>query len=155
MTISRSVSCGLAAGITMFFVGVVFYLLIPIVQPGIPPQYQNADLFRIWSGWTSIYMVIHPFAYGFVFAAIFVTLRRTTHFPSGVRGGLLYGAGVFVVGSLPVFLLIFASLQVSAEILVTWVIQSLAQYLSAGMAVGAVAEGKTVCAITWQQSPAR
>lgn len=139
----------------MFLVGIVFYFLIPIIRPGISPQYQNADLFRTWSGWTSMYMAIHPFAYGFVFAAIYVGLRRTTHFPSGVRGGLLYGAGVFVVGSLPVFLLIFASLQVSGEILVTWVIQSLAQYLFAGMAVGAVAEGKTVCANTWRQRPAR
>jgi hypothetical protein len=138
----------------MFLVGIVFYFLIPITQPGIPPQYQNADLFRTWSGWTARYMVFHPFAYGFVFAAIFVGLRRTAHFPSGMRGGLLYGTGVFVVGSLPVFLLIFASLQVSGEILVTWVIQSLAQYLSAGMVVGAVDERMTVRVNTRRQTPA-
>lgn len=143
MDFSRWLSSGLAAGITMFLVGTVFHYLIPVIRPDIPPQYLNLDLFRAWRGWTYLYMVIHPFAYGLIFAAVFVGLRMTG-FPSGIRGGLLYGATIFLVGSLPLFVLIFASLQVSGEIMVSWTIQNLAQYLLAGIAVGAVADGMTV-----------
>jgi hypothetical protein len=129
----------------MFLIGAAFYLLIiPRVAPKIPPQFANDKLFRPWSGWTSTYMAIHPFAYGFVFAAIFLGLRRATNFPPGIRGGLLFGAGVFLVGSLPVYLLAFASFQVSREIIVSWIVQSLTQYMLAGMAVGSVADGMTV-----------
>ena len=53
MTIIRTLLAGLAAGITMFFVGAVFHFLIPIVKPGIPAQYQNVALFRTWTGWTA------------------------------------------------------------------------------------------------------
>lgn len=144
MTFSRLVSCGLAAGITMFLVGTVSYFLTPVIRPGIPPQYEDVAVFRVWSGWTSQYMIIHPFAYGLIFSAVFIGLRRMTDFPSGIRGGLLYGVAVFLVGSLPVFLLVFASLQLSREIIVSWMIQNLSQYSFAGMAVGAVADGMTV-----------
>lgn len=140
MTISRTLLAGLAAGITMFFVGTVFHFLTPIVQPGIPVQYLNAALFRTWPGWTATYMVIHPFLFGFVFAVIFVGLRRSTQFPMGIRGGLFYGALVFLVGSLPVFLLTFALLQLSVEIIVGWMVQNLVQYLLAGVVMGAVSD---------------
>lgn len=76
MTIIRTLLPGLAAGITMFFVGTVLHFLIPIVQPDIPVQYQNVALFRTWPGWTATYMKIHPFLYGFVFAFIFVGVQR-------------------------------------------------------------------------------
>jgi hypothetical protein len=135
MTIIRTLLAGLAAGITMFFVGAVFHFLIPIVKPSIPAQYQNVALFRTWTGWTATYMVVHPFLFGFVIAVIFVGLRRSTHFPTGMRGGLIYGALVFLVGSLPVFLLIFASLQLSVEIIVSWMVQNLVQHLIAGMVI--------------------
>ncbi len=89
-------------------------------------------------------MLAHPFLYGSVFAAVFLALRKGSTFPAGIRGGLIYGAGVFSVGSLPVFVLAFASFQVSAEVIVTWIVQNLCQYLAAGIALGAVADGVTV-----------
>lgn len=138
----------------MFLVGTVFHYLIPVIRPDIPPQYLNLNLFRDWPGWTQLYMVIHPFAYGLIFAAVFVGLRRMTKFPSGIRGGLLYGAAVFVVGSLPVFVLVFASLQVSREVIVAWMIQNLAQYLFAGMAVGTITDGMTVRVTSHFPAPA-
>jgi len=144
MTWSRWILRSLAAGIMMFLIGAAFYILVPILAPGIPPKYDNHELFRILPGWPLIYMVLHPFAYGFVFAAAFVALRRWSSFPSGIHGGCIFGASVFVVGSFPVHLLAFASFQVSGEIIVSWTIQSLAQYVLAGSAVGCVADGVTV-----------
>jgi hypothetical protein len=82
-----------------------------------------------------------PFPLRTVFATIFLKLRQVTSFPAGIKGGLIYGAGVFCVGSLPVFLLAFASFQVSVEIIATWIVQNLCQYLAAGIALGAVADG--------------
>ena len=85
---------------------------------------------------------------GFVFAAVYFGLKRRSAFSRGVRGGLIYGTGVFVAGSLPVYFLSFASFQVSLEIIFTWVAQSFAQYALAGMALGLVCDGATVQART-------
>lgn len=125
----------------MFLVGVVFHFLIGSLAPDIDRQYRNPALFRDWSGWTSTYMTIHPFLYGPVFAVVFLRLRMATSIPSGIKGGLIYGGGVFCVGSLPVFLLTFASFQVSVEIMLSWIVQNLCQYLAAGVAIGAVPYG--------------
>lgn len=141
MKLRQWCSCSIAVGITMFLVGVIFYFLVPFIVPGINPQYDNLKLFRPWPEWTSTYMTIHPFLYAPVFAAIFLKLRQVTSFPAGIKGGFIYGAGVFCVGSLPVFLLAFASFQVSVEIIATWIVQNLCQYLAAGVALGAVADG--------------
>ena len=99
-------------------------------------------------------MAIHPFVYGIAFAAVFLGLRRWSAFPAGVRGGLVYGAGVFVVGSLPVYLLAFASFQVSPEVILSWIAQSLAQYALAGMALGCVCDGASVRVRTILPEPA-
>ena len=132
-------SSSIAAGTTMFLVGVVFHILGSYFASGLEQQYENRDLFRGWEGWTSTYMLIHPFIYAPVFASIFLGLRRASRFPSGIRGGLIYGAGVFCVGSLPVFLLAHASFQVSPEIMLTWIVQNFCQYLAAGIALGVLA----------------
>jgi len=123
----------------MFVVGGLFHLLVPLVAPGIPPQFINVALFRPWKSWTSIYMAVHPFGYGIIFAGIYLALRRWCTFPPVIRGGLIYGAGVFIVGSFPVYALAFASFQVSIEVIAAWVLQSACQYISAGIAISALA----------------
>lgn len=124
----------------MFLVGVVFYFLNPLLIPHLEEQFKNVDLFRDWHGWTWKYMVIHPFVYALVFSAVFLWLRKANAFPPGVYGGAVFGWGVFCVGSLPVFLLEFASFQVSTLIIISWIVQNLCQYLAAGMVLGAIAE---------------
>jgi hypothetical protein len=49
---------------------------------------------------------------------------------------------VFLVGSLPIFLITYASFTVSVEIVASWVLQNACQYLLAGAAVGVVAENR-------------
>jgi hypothetical protein len=135
----RKVICVLVAGITLFAVGALFHLVVPLVAPSITPQFGNAALFRPWSEWTSTYMVLHPFGFAVVFTAFFLLLRSRGGISNGCQGGLLYGVGVFLVGSLPVFLLALASFQVSFEVVVSWALQSACQYTIAGVAVGWIA----------------
>ena len=124
-------------------------------SPRIPPQFEaNPALYRPWQR-------LDPHLHGdssvrlrVVFAAVFLGLRRWSAFPPGVRGGLVYGAGVFVVGSLPVYLLSFASFQVSPEVILSWIAQSLAQYALAGMALGCVCDGASVRVSTILPEPA-
>ena len=84
-------------------------------------------------------MALHPFGFGLVFAAVYLALVARGGVAQGWRGGLLYGAGVFAVGSLPVYLLAYASFQVSPEVIASWVAQSACQYTAAGGSVGWVA----------------
>jgi hypothetical protein len=128
------------AGLTLFLVGFLFYEMVPVAAPGVPAQFRNAALFRPWAGWTSTYMVFHPFGYGVVFALTYLGLRAWCAFPAGWRGGCAFGAGVFVAGSLPVFLIVYASFAVSFQVVALWTIQNACQYLLAGASVGIVAD---------------
>jgi hypothetical protein len=127
------------AAAVLLAVGALFHFGLPMIAPGIPPQFGNAALFRPWAGWTSTYMLLHPLWFGAVFAAVYLGLRSRGGLPLGWRGGVVYGVGVFVVGSLPVYLLAYAAFQVSLQVIGSWVAQSLCQYLAAGAALGAVA----------------
>jgi hypothetical protein len=85
-------------------------------------------------------MFLHSFDYGVVFALVYCGLKSWCTFPAGGRGGCLFGAGVFLVGSLPVFLIAYASFTASVEVIASWVLQNACQYVLAGASVGIVAD---------------
>jgi hypothetical protein len=129
----------------MLVVGAVFHFGLPVVAPDIPPQYGNANLFRPWGGWTSTYMAVHPFGFAVVFVAVYRWLLARGGLESGWRGGFAFGSVVFAVGSLPVYLLVFASLQLSLEVIAIWVVQSACQYMAAGAVVGWITTAGVRC----------
>jgi hypothetical protein len=148
------VSMGVLAGSVLFAVGLLFHVLTPVLVPSIPVEYaRNPAVFRPWAGWTRIYMVLHPFGYGIVFAWVFRIVHdaagQTGRF-HGATGGTTFGFLVFLVGSLPVFLLNFASILVPAVILTSWILQSFAQYVAAGALLGYITERVLVPAATAQ-----
>jgi hypothetical protein len=145
VSVVRKALCVLVAGMTLFAVGALFHLVVPLVAPGIPPQFSNAALFRPWPGWTSTYMFLHPFGFAPVFTSVFLLLRSSGGISSDWQGGLLYGFGVFLVGSLPVYMLVFASFQVSIEVIISWILQSAIQYILAGVAIGWMAGPAAPC----------
>lgn len=128
----------LLAGVVLFAVGFLFYLAVPILVPQMEQEYRNEELFRAWSGWTRIYMALHPFLFGVLFAGVFLAAqaRFGPKNLGGLRDGVLYGVAVFVVGSLPVYSLNYASFRVSAGVIACWAAQSLCQYSLAGLALG-------------------
>jgi hypothetical protein len=125
-------------GAILFVVGAAFHFLAPLAAPQLESEYRNEALFRPWGGWTRAYMLAHPWLFGVVFAGAFLVVRAVvgSNNLGGARDGALYGLAVLVVGSLPVYALNFASFQVSASVVVSWAIQSLSQYLLAGLALG-------------------
>jgi hypothetical protein len=133
---------GVAAAGSMLAVGWGFNKIEAGI-PSIRAEYENGPGFRAWPGWTEGYMLAHPIWFGFVFAAGFDVVGRGrpsgSCLSSGLRGAV-YGGLVFVVGSLPVFALVYASFDVSLELIaVSWAARNLAQYLIAGVCMGFVA----------------
>jgi hypothetical protein len=130
---------GAVAALAMLGVGWIFNKLEGAI-PGIPAEYENKAVFRDWPGWTEGYMMAHPIWFGFVFAAGFgvVTRERVrAGWLSAACVGAAYGGLLFLVGSLPVFALIYASFRVSPELVaVSWAARNLAQYVVAGGLVG-------------------
>ena len=59
----------------------------------------------------------------------------------GPRGGLAFGLAVFALGGLPGYLLSYASFQMSAKVLASWLLQSVCQHVATGVAVAAIAGG--------------
>ena len=130
---------GLTAGLTMLGIGIAFNSLEGTF-PAIQWEYANKAIFRDWPGWTESYFRIHPLWFGFAFALGFRLIGRD-QFSAGwghaASFGALYGGLVFIVGSLPVFALLYASFRVSAElILVSWVARNLTQYVITGVCLG-------------------
>jgi hypothetical protein len=125
----------------MLAVGWVFNKIEAAI-PSIPAEHENGPGFRTWPGWTESYMLAHPIWFGFVFAAGFALVTRgrpsSSYVSAGFRGAA-YGGLVFVVGSLPVLVLVYASFRVSAELVaISWAARNLAQYVMASMLVGLV-----------------
>lgn len=139
MGVVRQAMCAVVAGVTLFAVGALFHVAVPAIAPSIPTRFRNPELFRPWEGWTSTYMVLHPFGYGAVFAMIYLALLGRGGVAPGWRDGIRYGVGVFIIGSLPVYLLVFASFRVSTDVIASWIVQSAYQYSAAGLAVGLLA----------------
>jgi len=157
MKVTHDLGMGLLAGAVLFFVGALFHVLTPLA-PLIPTSYtDHPEIFRPWPGWTRAYMAFHPFAYGLVFGWFFRIVHDATrsygHF-HGAAGGAAFGFLVFLVGSLPIFLLIFASIQLPAVILASWIVQNLVQYVAAGALLGCVTDGALVQVTTKLTLPA-
>lgn len=134
---------GLAAGLLMLAVGWCFDQVETLI-PSIPAEYQTNPAFRPWPGWTKSYMAAHPLGFGFLFTAVFVVLGWSQPEQSWVveaRRGGMFGALIFLVGSLPIFLLIFASFRVSPTLVaVSWALRNAMQYTAAGMGLGVIAK---------------
>jgi hypothetical protein len=132
---------GGVAAMGMLAVGLVFNKIEEDI-PAIPAEYENPAVFRTWPGWTEGYMLAHPIWFGFVFATGFMVVIRGQVGPrwlSAGCSGAAYGGLLFLIGSLPVFALVYASFRVSPKLIaVSWAGRNLAQYVVAGGLVGLV-----------------
>jgi hypothetical protein len=129
---SRVLIDGLLAGVVMFTVGALFYWLVPVLAPAIDALYKMPP-FRRLPGWPFYYFIAHPFWFGFAFAWLLTLLEpRTRTAVAGAR----FGAVLFLVGALPVYLLTYASIAMPWPVIPCWLLQGFSQYVLAGAALG-------------------
>lgn len=128
------------AGLLLLGVGCLFhFVLVPALAPGLKGEYENRALFRSLEGWPGTYLVAHPLVYGPLFAAAFRLVGgvgRSRTWRRGLLVGSCFGAAVFLVGSLPVYLLNYASFAVPPTVILSWAAQSACQYAVAGAGLG-------------------
>lgn len=108
---------------------------LPTLFPSVAEQYSYDQVFRPWPQ-IQIYMAIYPFIYACAFTVPFLMLQRCTQVAMTPKTGAAFGGVVFLIGQLPVYLLMLASLRVSPEIVCSWIFQSCAQLVASGMVVG-------------------
>jgi hypothetical protein len=131
-TTSLVLTRGLLAGVVMFAVGAMFHWLIPVFVPLIDALYKMPP-FRPLPGWPLYYFIAHPFWFGFALAWLFTLLEpRTRTAVAGAR----FGAVLFLVGALPVYLLTHASIAMPWPVVLCWLLQGFSQYVLAGAALG-------------------
>jgi hypothetical protein len=128
------------ASLVLLGVGCVFhFVLVPVLAAGLKKEYENRALFRDLGGWSGTYMILHPLVYGLLFAGAFRLVggvEKAETWRQGFLVGVGFGLAVFLVGSLPVYLLNYASFAVSPRVIQAWVVHSLCQYVAAGAALG-------------------
>lgn len=85
--------------------------------------------------------VVPPLTAAALFAGTYLVLRSRTNFPPRVRGGLLFGLGIFLAGLLPAALWTFAAVPVPTESIAWWLARAFVQCAVAGMLLGCVVDG--------------
>jgi hypothetical protein len=125
----RVLTAGLTAGTVMFAVGAAFQLMISrfVALPYDQPP------FRRLCGWPFFYMIVDPFWLGFAFAWLFTYVEPRTQ---SVGTGARFGALLFLVGALPIYLVTSASIAMPWRVIVCWIIQGFTQYVPAVAALG-------------------
>ena len=132
--------CTAATAGAQFAVAALFHVFVPLIFPLVRTEYLNDDLYRPFVGLAAAYIVLHPLVVAAPFAWVYLMLHERTNFPGGPLGGLYYGAGLIAVGLLPAAVLVFAAVQLSAEVFAVWLLQGMLQILVAGTAVGFISE---------------
>ena len=140
-------AAGESAASAMMAVG-WFFNQIEGAIPSIVVEYATSPIFRFYPGWPEAYMLAHPVWFGFVFAAGFTAVNRLRPTRGWIRAwsrGVGYGALLFVIGSLPILAMVYASFKVSLLLIaVSWASRNLAQYVIAGGCVGFATEAGRV-----------
>jgi hypothetical protein len=122
------------------------------LSPAIKVEYDNKSIFRDWPGWTKCYMRAHPCWFGFVFAFVYVLVSQSRLPAVAVQPP---GTGHctepwYSWWGVPVFALVYASFQVSLELLaLLWAVWNLAQYVLAGVFLGLVVQACRTSCCTW------
>lgn len=141
----RGASVCLTSAVVMLAVGSLFFAGTKLFAPSLDRMFlDHPEIFRPWPIPTLVYMVAYALAYGTVFGAAYLFLQRRLQLAGGVISGLQYGLLLWVVGSAPIFLLMYASAKIPGPIVVAWILQNLVQYLVTGSTLGAVAGGARV-----------
>jgi hypothetical protein len=125
---ARILRRGLLAGTVMFAMGAMFHWLVPVLMPAVAAMFRP-PVFRVWPGWTRLYMIVHPFWFGVAFAWLFTLFEVQLQNP---RQGAYFGAILFLVGALPVYIVSFAAICLPLPVLLCWITQGFSQYVLAG-----------------------
>jgi len=126
----------ISVGLSMLTVGALCHILLPRLVPGLAEDYANESIFRPWGGITRAYMIAHPILFSVAFVMVHRWQAMNTEGITGWSGGMIYGAGVFLVGSLPVFVIAYASMRIPGAVFLAWIGQNAVQYVVAGALLG-------------------
>jgi len=121
---------GLIAGVVLLILSILGLYMTVWFFPGIAIQYFN-PVFDMQSSRTMIYF-LHPFIIGFAlswFWSRFKGVVQGSFFTRGIEFGLIY----IVIATIPMLWLIYSSINVSLEIVGTWLVLALLQGTIAGL----------------------
>lgn len=88
--------------------------------------------------WVVPYLYCHPILYGFAFTAAFIFVARYFTETVSTGFGLAFGLALFLVGSLPIFVLLSAAVDIPFAVVPLWILRNLSQYVAAGAVLGSI-----------------
>lgn len=124
---------GLLAGAVILVVGMLLSPAFQALAPGLKAEYQNPDLFRPWSDPIMSLYFVHPFLLGIILAWIWNKVSAVVVAKSELQRGLIFGAAVWAMSSLPGMLITYASFPLSVMMVTNWCISGLVEMLCVGV----------------------
>jgi hypothetical protein len=136
----------LAAAVVFTFVAYIIHMLGAFATMS---YYLDSTYFTVWSkimmptaGPPSTEFTFYSLLFGFIAAVLFVAVYgRVKPLFSGkplAKAGMLYGIGVFLVGTLPGSLMLLLLINVPAALVISWALESLVAYLIGGAIVAKI-----------------
>ena len=123
---------GIAAGVTMLVVSMIFSWVLSALAPHLAGEYANAALFRPWSDPLMSLFFLYPFVLGIGLAWVWDRLKGVLPGPTAVMRGLALARSFWLVSSIPGILMSYASFPISLAMALSWLVSSLLQLLAAG-----------------------
>lgn len=122
---------GLSVAIALSVLSFVVLRIALVLFPAVCEEYYNPALFQTGDGRTVLYF-LHPFVLAFAllwFWERFKSIIKGAFWLRGLEFGLVYGT----VATLPSMWITFSALNVSAQMVFTWVVYSVVQAVIAGL----------------------
>jgi len=135
----RSLFFGLFTGFLFLVIDAVLSQIFPFMFPHIRREY-TALVFRDYGNWAFTYEKLHHFLVGYLFTLFFGILQQyiSLHISNPYAVGVVYGMGICVLGTYPIFAYNFALLHVSRSLMFSWMLNNLIQYTLGGIFLAGV-----------------
>lgn len=124
---------GLAAGLVMLVVAMVFGMLLNMVFPSLAAEYETPNLFRPWSDPIMMLYFLHPFILGVLLAWAWDKVKTVLQEPLFWKRGAMFGIGFWAISSIPGMFMTYSSFYLSLGLVFSWLISGLLQAVFAGI----------------------
>lgn len=122
---------GLLIGLINFIASMLVSKIFGIVFPVLDAEYQNPNLFRLWTDPLMLLFFVYPFLLGIILAWLWEKTKNI--YGVDLKGGLNFGLTYWVVATIPGMFATYSSMPYSGLMVISWLVGGLVQALLAGI----------------------
>lgn len=123
-------------------VGIVFLVLNFLIGIATGSMYTKPELLHLWKPMTGswwLWMAISDIIVGIIFAGIYGVVKDSIKC-EGIRKGICFGTGVWLIGTLPGMAMTYLTMAVPTSLVAVWAITGFIVYVIGGIVLSIIYE---------------